>query len=206
MPSAKSFNRGKPKFKPQPTVLVICEDKESGKNYLQDASNYFKAQALVRLVHCGNTDPKGIVEEALRQAKHYEQVFCAIDRDTHENFDEAVLLAATSTRVKIILSFPCIEFWYLLHFGYTRRAFGRTGNRSPGDNAVAALRKCEGFAEYAKGDNGSVFATLFPLMGPARITSARVLAQAVAENELNPSTQIHLLLNHFELLGSPQLL
>ncbi len=41
------FERSKPKFKQQPTVLVICKDKKSGKRYLEDAKAHFRINVLV---------------------------------------------------------------------------------------------------------------------------------------------------------------
>lgn len=202
--SAKSFGRGAPRFKPQPTVLVICEDSKSGKNYIEDATRHFRVHVSVFVFHCGRTDPKGIVEEALRQVKHYDQVFCVIDRDTHEHFDVALAMASGSAKISVIASYPCIEFWYRLHFGHTRRAYVRAGARSPGECAVDELRKCEAFEDYAKGGEVSVFRTLLPRLDEARRVSARVLAQAVAEGEMNPSTRMHALLAYFESLSVPQ--
>lgn len=107
------FDRAKPRFKPQPTVLVICEDTKSGKRYLEDASLYFRVRVQVDIIHCGNTDPKGIVKEAISRQGKFDHVFCAIDRDTHKNFDEVLNLANTSKKVEVIVSYPCFEFWLL---------------------------------------------------------------------------------------------
>ncbi|WP_426318850.1 RloB family protein [Pseudoduganella sp. R-43] len=203
--TAKSYNRSKPRFKPQPTVLVICEDSKSGKRYIEDATKHYRVNVKVLVMHAGRTDPKGIVEEALRQAKHYDQVFCAIDRDTHETFDEALRLARGSAKIDVIASYPCIEFWYLLHFGFNRRGYVRAGAKSPGECAIDDLRRCRNMEGYAKGAGLSVFDGLQPLLEGAIITSERVLQQAVAENEFNPSTRMHVLMKHFQLLSTPQL-
>lgn len=55
--NAASFNRQKSRYKPQPTVLVICEDSKSGKRYLEDASRHFRVNVVVEITHCGKTDP-----------------------------------------------------------------------------------------------------------------------------------------------------
>jgi len=95
---SNSLKRQKPKFKPQPTVLVICEDSKSGRRYLEDASLHFRVTVLVEITHCGKTDPLNIVKEAISRQGKFDHVFCAIDRDTHETFDEAVNLAKSSKK------------------------------------------------------------------------------------------------------------
>ncbi len=105
-----SYNRSNPRFKPQPTVLVICEDSKSGKHYLEDARLHFRINALVEITHCGKTDPLNIVKEAISRQGKFDNIFCAIDRDDHQNFDEALNLANTSKKVEIIASYPCFEF------------------------------------------------------------------------------------------------
>jgi len=73
--SEQSFRRGKPRFRPQPTALVICEDAKSSREYLQEASQYFRANFQIQIEHCGNTDPKGIVAAALKQRNAYDHSF-----------------------------------------------------------------------------------------------------------------------------------
>ena len=117
---SNSFKRQKSKFKPQPKVLVICEDSKSGKRYLEDASLHFRVSVVVEITHCGKTDPLNIVKEAISRQGKFDHIFCAIDRDTHETFGEALKLVNTAKKVEIIASYPCFEFWLLLHFGYNR--------------------------------------------------------------------------------------
>lgn len=202
--SAKSFGRGKPRFKAQPTVLVICEDSKSGKRYLDDATVHFRIQVVVEVAHCGKTDPKGIVTTALERQKSYDRVFCAIDRDTHQNFDEAIALAKTSEKIEVIASYPCLEFWYLLHFGYRRAPYIAAGSKSAGDMLVSDLRGCEGMGGYDKGAVASVFDALLPHLPQARHLAPKVLAKAHEEQNLNPSTRMHDLIDFFESLATPQ--
>jgi len=202
--SVNSFARGPSRYRPQPTVLVLCEDSKSSKNYLEDAKLHFRCHVDVKIAHCGNTDPIGIVREAIHQLKSFDLVFCVIDRDTHESFDEAIALAKTAPKVTIISSYPCFEFWYFLHFGYNRKPFAAAGNKSAGDHVVIALQACEGMSKYAKGGEKSVFGMLLPRLDNARQVAPRVLDHALREGNLNPSTQVHILIDCFEQLGAPQ--
>jgi RloB-like protein len=204
-----SFTRTGGKFKPQPTVLVICEDSKSGKSYLQDAAQHFRAYVHLEIVHCGATDPGNIVKEALKRRARFEQVYCVIDRDRHETFASAqrMLKASKVGNVELIVSYPCYEFWLLLHFGYCRPAYQAQGNKSPGEMVVADLReKMEkmGMQDYAKGDTTELFARLLTRLPDARKNAAKVQTDVAQTGEPNPSTDLHLLLDQFEVLGQLQ--
>jgi len=203
--SSASYGRGKPTLKPQPTVLVICEDTKSSKNYLNDAKVFYRVNADVEVLHAGKTNPLGIVNYALERQRHYNNVFCVIDRDTHEDFDQAMDLAQSSERLSMIVSYPCFEYWLLLHFKYSRKAYARTGKKSPGDQMLKALKECETMENYEKGGSIGLFDRLSgePL-AIAKKNAARSLAAAVAEKENNPSTTLHELLKAFEELAKPK--
>jgi hypothetical protein len=204
--SSSSFKRKKPRFLVQPTVLVICEDSQSAKNYLQDASRYFRVDVQVEITHCGKTDPKGIVTEAIERQTKFENVFCVIDRDSHPSFDEAIRLAKCHDKIKVIASFPCFEFWLLLHFGMAGKPYVAAGVHSAGDMLVKDLCQKEGMEKYAKGGEQKIFDVLlgekFLL---ARRLSPRRLAEALEDGNLNPSTALHELIDFLEVLSVPQL-
>lgn len=202
--SSESFKRGGARFKPQPRVLVLCEDSKSALNYLQDAARHFRSQAVVKVAHCGRTDPIGIVEEAIASRRNYEVTFCVIDRDSHESFDEALRRAREfRDSIKIIPSYPCYEFWLLLHFRFTRAPAVAVGVHSAGARMAAALRAEDGMAAYEKGSSHSVFHQLLGRLEVARGNATRAHAAALAELEMNPSTELHLLITELERLGEP---
>lgn len=203
--SSGSFTRPSSRFKPHPLVLVICEDSKSGKQYLEDAKHFYRVEVKVEVSHCGKTDPKGIVEAGISRQNQFNHVFCVIDRDNHENFDEALALAHKSAKVCVIASYPCFEFWYLLHFRKTRKAYSSVGERSAGARLVSDLKKIPEFADYTKGNMEGIFSML--LGKPfefARKTAPQVYAEALAEDEMNPSTALHKLIDFFEYLSEPQ--
>jgi hypothetical protein len=203
--TSASFNRPKPRLKPQPTVLVICEDTKSGKRYLEDASLYFRVSVLVEITHCGKTDPLSIVKEAISRQGKFDHVFCAIDRDTHATFDEALKLAKTSKKVDIIASYPCFEFWLLLHFGYNRKPYVAAGKHSAAEQLIKDLCTYPCLENYDKGKDLSIFKLLLGrCFDEARRIAPKVLTEAIASEEMNPSTRLHESLDFFEKLSSPQ--
>jgi hypothetical protein len=200
---ASHFARRPAKYKPQPRILILCEDSKSGRVYLQQAAQHFRCKADVELAHIGKTDPLSIVTEAKRRRADYDLVYCAIDRDIHASIDQAVRIAGQAPALEVIASHPCYEFWLLLHFCKTRSPFVSSGHRSAADNVVRKLRSQSGMPEYEKGQAEGLFALLLGRLPDARTRSTEVLAEAVADGNLNPSTRLHELIDLFESLEKP---
>ena len=210
MGNAKSqFSRKAAIYKPMPKVLVLCEDAKSCLDYLKDAAKHYRA--TLNVLHCGHTDPLGIVNKAKAaiNSQNYEQVFCVIDRDSHENFELACKLPKKhQEKITLITSFPCYEFWLYLHFKKDRSPIGPgvVGGKSPGDRMLKKLKKYPKLKDYSKSDSVGLFDYLKPELDTAFTHAAWVLDQAVKDKNPDPSTRIHLMLNEFKALGEPQLL
>lgn len=196
------FSRRRVKLKPQPTILVICEDKKSSKRYLEEACQHFRCSSF-RIEHVGKTDPKGIVEAAFLEKGRYDELICAVDRDSHENFDQALQFAQAND-ILVIASYPCYEFWLLLHFEYSRRSYMPVGEKSAADRIIEEqLQKHEELQNYRKGES-DIFRRLLPRLAVAKDNSARALADAIKVGELNPSSEMHILIEKIENLGISQ--
>ncbi|WP_095051483.1 RloB family protein [Pseudomonas sp. Irchel s3b2] len=203
--TADSFRRKESRFRQLPTVLVLCEDLKSGKSYLEDAAIHFRANAKVEIAHCGVTHPQGIVEHAIERQNKFDKVFCAFDRDSHESFEDALRLAGKHPKITVIASYPCFEFWLLLHFGYSRKPFARAGRNSPGDLVSIDLKEKPGMENYQKSGAAGYFKKLLGApFNEARKNAPRVMADVLKSGDPNPSTQIHLLIDEFEQLATPQ--
>lgn len=199
---AASFNRQKPEFRAQAKVLVLCEDSKSCLNYLEDAARHFRSYADIEIAHCDRTDPLGIVRVAIARKNQYDEIYCAIDRDSHQHFAEALGLAdAHKEKLDVIVSYPCYEYWLLLHFISNRKPYVAAGGKSAGELLVIDLQKQPGMGKYAKGGGGNVFEQLIDRLPEAIKRADQVLDQALLENALNPSTRLHQLLRKFEELG-----
>ena len=197
---AASFSRGKPRFKPQQRTLVLCEDEKASLQYLKEAAYHFRSYADIEISHCGNTDPLGIVKTAAKRRPQYDAVYCVIDRDSHHGFDAALDLAARHG-VEVIASYPCFEFWLLLHCRYSRAPYMPAGELSSADRLLRALRVEPGMEQYAKCDTAGLFVKLLPQLPAARVRAAQALGEANAVGEFNPSTRLHDLIEWFERLG-----
>lgn len=197
--SSGSFTRGKPRYKPQPQLLVLCEDTQSARTYLLEAALYFRASARVEVAHCGYTDPRSIVHNAIKRTKQFDEVICVVDRDEHarSNFEQASTQAASHPRVTLLVSYPCFEFWLLLHFGFTRAPY------EAANKLVEALRGIPAMRDYQKGSASGLFKTLLPRLSDAQRHATKALLMAKADNEMNPSTQMHELIERLVRLGRP---
>ena len=203
--TAKSFNRRESSFVQQATLLIITEDSKSGKRYLEDASRHFRVNAKVEITHCGKTDPRGIVNTAIDRQKKFDRVFCVIDRDAHPKFDEALNQAKTKDKITIIASYPCFEFWLLLHFGYSRKPYAADGRFSAAELVVKDLHSKPGLEDYDKGMVESVFDKLNgEPFATARRVAHQVFTEAESTEEMNPSTAMHKLIDELERLAQLQ--
>ncbi|MGQ3194118.1 MAG: RloB family protein [Hydrogenophaga sp.] len=199
--STSSFARRGPRYKPQPRILVLCEDTKSSKTYFMDASIHFRSHAVVEFAHCGHTDPLGIVRNAIKRSTYFENVYCVIDRDSHANFDEAIDLAEPHEKVVVLPSYPCFEYWLLLHFGYTRAPFMPSGGASAADKVVQQLRTKVGMDGYAKGSVNGLFRKLLENLDPACERGERSSRDAKDDGQVNPSTSLHKLVQKLKDLG-----
>jgi hypothetical protein len=57
---------------------------------------------------------------------------------------------------------------------------------------------------YAKGESINLFEKLIDKLPDARRWAKEVLVEAINDDALNPSTQLHELIERFEELGTPQ--
>jgi hypothetical protein len=148
---------------------------------------------------------RSIVKEAINRQGKFDRIFCSIDRDTHQNFDEALILTKTSKKIDIIVSYPCFEFWLLLHFGYNRKPYAAAGKYSAGDLIIKDLCAHVFLQNYDKGNVQGLFKLMLSNgFAEARRIAPNILTEAIASEEMNPSTRLHELLNFFEELSLPQ--
>ncbi len=200
----RSFARKAPRISPQEKVLVYCEDTHSSLLYLRKAAQAFRASADVKIAHSGYTDPLGIVKSAIKSKSKYDHVYCVFDRDSHENFNAATALAREhKNHITLIISNPCFEYWYILHFGFTRRPYIQEGNRSSGDSVIKELRQKEGMNKYQKGDKIDIFSMLSERLEDAETHAEKIFSIAKEYSEYNPSTEVYKLIEKFRILGKP---
>lgn len=192
-------------------VLIICEGSKTEPNYLREVCQSLRLRAASVEIAGEECDSAPIsvfryADARFRdEAGDYDKIFCVIDRDRHPTFDAAVVACEShpSKRFLPIRSYPCFEYWILLHFRFTRAPIVTEGGASPGDVALALVR--EHWPEYLKGSR-QCFERLekqgFTARAEQNALRARRDAEATAEP--NPSTEIDLLIEELRALAAEQ--
>lgn len=171
-----SLSRSVGSREPKKRVLVVCEGSKTEPDYLSQLSRRSNTALIqLELVDTPHTAPKKLVEVAVELKREIDkeskkakdspakrdEVWCVFDVDQHLFLKEAIDQAGANG-VRIALSNPSIEVWFLLH-----------------------LKECTGFLErddarrrleaelgtYAKGQFD-----LTPLLGKYEVARARAKA------------------------------
>ncbi len=117
-------------------LLILCEDKKSSLTYLDSFKKDEKLKRDLSAVSVEIYQPKdfspiGLVKEAKRKkvkAKQernpFHEIWVVFDKDGHANIPQAVNMA-NDNGVKVAMSIACFEYWILLHFEKTTKAFSK---------------------------------------------------------------------------------
>lgn len=178
----KSREQLRKKRKQNPTILIICEGKDTETIYLENFnSKYTKVDVRIadrnsKVKNKGRaTDPENLVKKAIEiQNKDYDinekdgdRVWCVFDVDINYNNNNAVQskideiqkakILSNKNHIRLGISNPCFELWYLMHFEYT------TANLKDYDDVKQRLDKH--IANYDK--NKNVYDQLKPYLNEA---------------------------------------
>lgn len=196
----EDLRRKAPRLQPRACILIVCEGLKTEPSYFESLRRKLRiATAEVEVVGQGAA-PISVVDEAVtrkkkrqheasrgRQASGYDQVWCVLDVE-QAGMNSSLPAArdkAQANKVRLALSNPCFEYWYLLHFKSTGRHFANC------KAVCSALKKH--LPSYQKGKD------VFPAIEP----HTDVAIQNAKEKETqqwqhqddpaarNPSTQVY---------------
>ena len=197
----RSFRRRRPFREPRECVLIVCEGSKTEPGYFKSLCRELGLSNVeVEVVgeECGSA-PISVVDEALDREKErrlsakqdglpvYDVIWCVVDVEApvqHKSLSSAID-KAKSNNLNMVLSNPCFEFWYLLHFQRTSRLLSN-------DDVIVHLKKH--IKDYKK--NSDVFAKLYPATSTAISNAEGVLKEKGWQDErnlkdCNPSTHVH---------------
>jgi hypothetical protein len=104
----------------------VCEGKITEDQYFSRLVTFFRA-ASVNVATCRieglGRDPYSVVQRAIvkrdrdqgRNGDPYNEVWCVVDVDDHNNLPEALDLAVRN-EIKVAVSNPCFELWLYWHY------------------------------------------------------------------------------------------
>ena len=197
--SNRNLSRRTAQKEPYQMILIVCEGEKTEINYFKDLIKVEKLSSVNITICSGcGSDPVSVVTTAIKKREEqdmylsFDAVYCAIDRDEHKNFDQAIQQARDND-IKLIVSYPSFEYWYLCHFHYSRSPIVRTNNRSPGDNCIHILKpkwKNELNEEYEKNIENP-YTKLNKYIDQALTNAKNALKDAESNQEPNPSTRVH---------------
>lgn len=183
-----------------PSILVVCEGRETEPNYIDGLRDHLRINAGAVHIEGGDseTDPVGLVRKAQKRFKgdrDYDFVYVVCDGDsqhlTAARVEAAKRLPTSSgggTRVQVIASCPSIECWLLLHFEYSARTF-RTAAE-----ALQVLRAH--LPDYRKNDR-DIFRKAAEGLDQACQRVEQLKAELRNNGGIAPDTDMHLLVEQF---------
>ena len=197
---ARKLNRKTQNRTSIPRILIVTEGLTE-EIYFKILKKNLKLNS-VEVSKSPKTDSNGIVQYAKLEGvksfnnhNEYNYIFCVFDLDTVK--DKKFLLEIEnynkkyeemSSSIYPVLTFPCIEFWFILHYCCHSAPFSNSKNRSVGDNTKVEFKK---YQENYHETNYECIDEFAPKYKTA-IHNAKVLIEQQTNcNSFNPITNIH---------------
>lgn len=100
--------------------LIVTDTEKTERNYVEGLKDSLPEDSRSKIViKYMNERTNSMVDrclEAQRMDPQYRDAWIIFDRDEVSNFDQ-IILSAKEKRIKAAWSNPCIEIWFLAHFG-----------------------------------------------------------------------------------------
>lgn len=201
-------NRRVARVRTGPRVLIVCEGAKTEPLYFEDFREFCKlSRDSVAIVGIG-ANPTSIVKFAeerykanKRDGAPFDKVFCVFDKNSHADYPRAVAQLKNKADFEAIVSVPCFEIWLLLHYNYSTKPHQKVGNKSACDQVISGLT--EHIPHYRKGMR-NIFAHTEKELATAITNAKRTLAAAQKANTDNPSTTVHILIEHLQTIARPR--
>ena len=202
-----SYKRREGSKEPRKSILIVSEGSKTEPIYFNSLKSKLRlATVEVEIVGEGAaaiTVVNRAIElrgERRRVAKTsvgrsaYDVVYCVIDVEAPkaESLSRAVN-KAEGNKLEVILSNPCFEYWYILHFRKTSAPFGTS------QEAKSALRREH--CAYCESDK-TIFDVVYPKTADAIKHSKEVLKEQHNDvedlSDCNPSTHVHKIVEYLQ--------
>ena len=187
-------SRNQMKKNPKPIILLIAEGHNvTESQYFKSFQNQYAGYNIKFLIPGSTTDPEGMLKKIERYWDEYDLNtdkgdigFIILDLDCDDSKAELIhALAEKSDKVQFVISNPCFEVWFMLHFKYSTRSM----------NGKEAVKEIKAFIpEYEK--NLNVFPILEDKLESAIDNAKRLkkhygaIGAAWPSNECNPMTDV----------------
>jgi hypothetical protein len=195
LPRELSGRRSRGSRSHRPLVLIIVEGVKTEKQYFESLAREERASAVhVDVIHSkGDTAPENLVQQADKARKSriendkWEddgQVWCVCDTEQPDLSISLrnALVMAQKNNIKMAVSNPAFEFWYLLHFRETD---------APCSNGRDMKKKLRHYIDNYT-ETMEVYTLLRLLTDKAlqRASDLRIRSNGAWDNFINPSTGV----------------
>lgn len=145
----------------RPAILILCEGTRTEPNYFSDLKEQRRLSQLRVLGLAPGEGLRGLarrVELEVEPAQGLDEIWCVVDHDERGVEFEKFLTEVkklqnlrSRPRIQVVVSRPCFEYWFLLHFENTTRAFhGSRGGDSACSQVISRLK--QHLPNYQKND------------------------------------------------------
>lgn len=195
-PKARSLTRRPASRSVRKSILIVCEDSKSSCDYFEK----FRKELNLSSVHvevcgkeCGSA-PISVVDYAKQKKQSqtstirddYDEIFCVIDVDDRATLAD-VIQKARDNDLELIISNPCFEYWYILHFERIGSAYTRRPQLFHDLSQHLGQRYEKSGCDF--------FDTIYPLTDTAIRHSNEILSSQWQHKQdpcnCNPSTHVH---------------
>ncbi|MCP4156163.1 MAG: RloB domain-containing protein [bacterium] len=146
---AKRKKRKREKFKFSKRLYIVCEGQKTEKDYLEnfiDDCNINHKLVDVQVLQTKKNTPKELVNFIKTKGDcNSDELWAVFDHDGHPNLGDA-FNNAQKNNIRIAFSNIAFEYWILLHFEYTTRAFSKCRD------IIRYLKEQNHFPDYEKND------------------------------------------------------
>ncbi len=108
--------------------LIVCEGEKTEPNYFNSKIKYRNSDIIEADVEGEGRATVSLVQKTIelreKSTKHYDRVWAVFDKDSFDDFNEAIKLAEKNN-IFCAWSNESFELWYYLHFQYLDTAITR---------------------------------------------------------------------------------
>lgn len=135
-----TYQRRGPFREPRKAILIVCEGTKTEPLYFEYLKRKLRLQPLEMTIEGRGVRTLNLVERAIAVKTkrkessdtfidEYDDVFCVSDVEVprEDNTISDAIILAEANKIKVILTNPCFEYWYILHYKKTHRGFDNNG-------------------------------------------------------------------------------
>lgn len=182
-------------------IGIFCEGKETEPKYFNPLCKEVGLTAVRGVPNKIYTEGTGrntvsLVRYAEKFKDEYDEVWVVFDKDSFDQFDEAIALARKEG-INVAYSNECFELWFILHKEYysaanTRKNYFEKMSEILGENYEKSV---SGMYTFFKNDTDTA------IKNAKKLLAEHAEADTTTPSKMKPSTTVHLLVERLQEVG-----